>query len=258
MTNLALVTGASSGIGEELARVHAEMGGDLILVARREERLQQLKSEIEKDHGVTVHVFAVDLGTLEAPKALFEKVTAAGLEVEILINNAGFGGQGRFIERDLARDLAMIDLNVKAVVSLCHLFGSEMARRGNGRILNVGSTAGFMPGPLQATYFATKAFGASFSQALDQELRPRGVTVTVLAPGYVKTEFAENADLEGTNLVAQKGATPREVARHGYDAMRKGALITVNEKRLDFLLNWVFPLLPRRQILKIVEKMQSK
>ena len=258
MSDIALVTGASSGIGEELARLHAAKGGDVILVARREDQLNALKAEIEGEHGVAAHVIAMDLGAPDAAKALYDKVRAAGLDVDVLINNAGFGGQGRFIERDLSRDLAMIDLNVQTLVSLCHLFGADMAARGAGRILNVGSTAGFMPGPLQATYFATKAFVNSFSQALDQELRPQGVTVTVLAPGYVKTEFAQVADLEGTGLVAQGGASARSVARHGYDAMRRGELITVNETMLGLMVNWVIPVAPRRMVLKMVEKMQTK
>jgi short-subunit dehydrogenase len=258
MPNIALVTGASSGLGEEFARLHAEKGGDVILVARREDQLNALKTELESKHGIAAHVMAMDLGQPDAADRLHRQVTAAGLEVDVLINNAGFGGHGRFVERDLARDLAMIDVNVKALVGLCHRFGADMAERGKGRILNVGSTAGFMPGPLQATYFATKAFVSSFSQALDHELRPRGVTVTVLAPGYVRTEFAETADLHGTDLVNQKGASARSAAKHGYDAMRDGRLVTVNEGLLGFLVNWVIPLMPRRQALKMVEKMQSK
>jgi short-subunit dehydrogenase len=258
MPDIALVTGASSGIGEELARHHAAKGGDVILVARREDQLNALKAEIEAEHGVAAHVITMDLGAPGAAQALYDRVRAAGLDVDVLINNAGFGGQGRFIERDLSRDLAMIGLNVQTLVSLCHLFGADMAARGKGRILNVGSTAGFMPGPLQATYFATKAFVNSFSQALDQELRPQGVTVTVLAPGYVKTEFAKIADLEGTGLAAQRGASARSVARHGYEAMRRGELISVNETMLGLMVNWVIPVAPRRMVLKMVERMQTK
>ena len=152
----------------------------------------------------------------------------------------------------------MIDLNVKALVALTHHFGAAMAARGQGRILNVGSTAGFMPGPLQAIYFATKAFVNSFSQAIDQELRPQGVTCTVLAPGYVKTEFAARGDLEGTKLVSGGGATPDSVAKVGYDAMLRGDLVSINETGLSFMMNWLIPLLPRRRVLKMVQDMQSK
>lgn len=258
MPNTALVTGASSGLGEEFARLHAERGGDVILVARREDQLNTLKTELEKAHGVSAHVMAMDLGQHNAADRLYDQIKAADLTVDVLINNAGFGGHGLFVDRDLEKDLAMIDLNVRSLVALCHRFGADMAARGSGKILNVGSTAGFMPGPLQATYFATKAFVNSFSQALDQELRPKGVTVTVLAPGYVRTEFAQAADLEGTELVNQKGASARSAAKHGYEAMRDGKLVTVNEGLLSFMVNWVIPFLPRRQAMKMVERMQTK
>tara|TARA_B110000977_G_scaffold38611_1_gene51874 strand:- start:1152 stop:1709 length:558 start_codon:yes stop_codon:yes gene_type:complete len=185
-------------------------------------------------------------------------VTEAGLQIDILINNAGFGGQGRHIDRKLEDELEMIDLNVKALVALSHHFGREMSKRAQGRILNVGSSAGFMPGPLQAVYFATKAFVKSFSEALDHELRSQGVTVTVLAPGYVDTAFADRADLHGTNLVAGGGKTPRSVAKYGYDAMSRGELVAINEKQLDFMVNWIIPLLPRRVVLKMIERMQRK
>ncbi len=258
MPGLALVTGASSGIGAEFARLHAEKGGDVVITARSTEKLAALKAEIEAEHGVSVHVFALDLGAADGAQTLYDRVTAAGHEIEILINNAGSGGHGRHVERDLAAEQAMIDLNVKALVTLTHAFGRDMAARGSGRILNVGSTAGFMPGPMQAVYFATKAFVVSFSQAVDHELRGRGVTCTVLAPGYVETGFAKAADLEGTFLEKSNGATPRSVARCGYDAMRRGALVAINEGRLDFAVNWVIPLLPRRAVLRMVEKMQTK
>ncbi|QUJ76998.1 SDR family oxidoreductase [Sulfitobacter albidus] len=258
MANLALITGASSGIGAEFARYHARRGGDVILTARSADKLDALAEELREAHGITAHVFAVDLGAPGGADDLAAKVDAAGLEVEILINNAGFGGQGAHVDRDLDDERAMIDLNVTALVTLCHHFGGRMAARGKGRILNVSSTAGFMPGPLQAIYFATKAFVKSFSEALDQELRPKGVTVTLLAPGYVETGFADRADLHGTGLVKGGGKSAKSVAKHGYDAMRRGALVTVNEGPLGFMVDWVIPLLPRRAVLKMVERMQKK
>ena len=138
------------------------------------------------------------------------------------------------------------------------MFGLDMAARGAGKFLNVGSTAGFMPGPQQAVYFATKAFVNSFSQAVDQELRDRGVTCTVLAPGYVKTEFAEVADLHGTQLVSARGAEPKDVARGGYMGMRAGELISYNDGVLKFVLNWILPLMPRRAVLWGVDRAQRK
>ncbi|MEM6408300.1 MAG: SDR family oxidoreductase [Pseudomonadota bacterium] len=258
MPNLALITGASAGIGAEFARYHARKGGDVILTARRAEQLNALKAELEKEHDIAAYVFALDLGAEGGAQELIDKVEATGLEVEILINNAGFGGHGLHIERDIAAEQAMIDLNIKALVSLTHHFGGKMAERGKGRILNVGSTAGFMPGPLQAVYFATKAFVNSFSQAIDEELRPKGVTCTVLAPGYVKTEFAEAANLEGTKLVSSGGATAKSVAKHGYDAMKMGKLVTVNEPGLSAMVQWMIPMMPRRAVLKQMAAMQRK
>jgi short-subunit dehydrogenase len=258
MTQTALITGASSGIGSEFARYHASKGGNVILTARREPALNALKAELEEKYAITAYVFALDLGKEGGAKALYEQVTAAGLQVDILVNNAGFGGQGDFITRDLEADLAMIDLNVKALVALTHLAATDMVARGSGKILHVGSTAGFMPGPLQATYFATKAFVNSFRQALDEELRAKGVTSTVLAPGYVETEFAKSADLEGTGLVSGGGASAADVAKHGYDAMMAAKLVTINEFALRFMINWIMPLMPLRMKLKMVRKMQTK
>ena len=258
MPDTALMTGASSGIGAEFARYRASKGGDVVLTARSEARLKALAAELEAAHGIKAHVFATDLGTGEGVYALVDEITQAGIQIDILINNAGFGGQGRHIDRDLDDELGMIDLNTKALVALSHHFGGQMALRGAGGILNVGSTAGFMPGPLQAVYFATKAFVKSYSQALDHELRPRGVTVTLLAPGYVGTAFADRAGLHGTNLVKGGGKTPASVAKHGYDAMMQGKLVTVNEGPLGFLVNWVIPLLPRRTVLKMTLNMQKK
>jgi short-subunit dehydrogenase len=258
MSDTALITGASAGIGMEFARYHAERGGDVILTARREQTLNELAEELRQAHGIKTHVFACDLGQEGAAQALHGKLRDAGLSVDVLINNAGFGGQGRHLDRDLGEELEMIDLNVKSLVALTHALGQDMRSRGKGRILNVGSTAGFMPGPNQAVYFATKAFVRSFSEALAQELSGSGVTVTLLAPGYVETEFAERSGLTGTKLVSSGGASARSVARHGYDAMLKGERVTVNEKRLAFALDWVIPLLPRRAVAQMVERMQAK
>jgi short-subunit dehydrogenase len=258
MTNTALITGASSGIGREFAIYHAQQGGDVVIVARRKEALQTLKNELETQYGITATVIAQDVGNPEGARALYKAVKNAGIKIDILINNAGFGGHGNFIDRALDDDLAMVDLNVNTLMTLCHLVGNDMVSQGGGKILNVGSTAGMMPGPLQATYFATKAFVNSFSQAIDHELRPLGVTCTVLAPGYVKTEFAKSANLEGTGLVKQKGKTATETAKIGYDAMMRGKLHVVNETLLSIITNWIIPMAPRRMILKSIASMQKK
>ena len=256
MTNLALITGASSGIGREFARIHAQRAGDMIIVARRKDELDALKAELETAHGVSVQVIAADLADAAAVQDLCDSLR--GQPIEVLINNAGFGGQGSHVDRDLGKELSMIDLNVKALVTLCHDIGGQMAKRGAGRILNVGSTAGMMPGPMQNVYFATKAFVRSYSLALAEELRASGVTVTVLAPGYVETEFADTADLRGTALVKGGGKTPHSVAAFGYDSMVAGKLHVINEGLLSFALNWIIPLMPHRLVLGIARRMQTK
>jgi len=256
MTNLALITGASSGIGREFARIHAQRAGDMIIVARRKDELDALKAELETAHGVSVQVIAADLTDAAAVQNLCDSLR--GQPIEVLINNAGFGGQGSHVDRDLGKELSMIDLNVKALVTLCHDIGGQMAKRGAGQILNVGSTAGMMPGPMQNVYFATKAFVRSYSLALAEELRASGVTVTVLAPGYVETEFADTADLRGTALVKGGGKTPHSVAAFGYDSMVAGKLHVINEGLLSFALNWIIPLMPHRLVLGIARRMQTK
>ena len=258
MTQLALVTGASSGIGRDLARLHAARGGALILTARRAPELEALKAELEAAHGISARVIALDLGAPGGAEALVAQVRAFGQPVDILINCAGFGGAGLHIQRALATEQAMIDLNIRALVTLAHEFGAEMAARGSGRILNVGSIAGFAPGPNQAVYFATKAFVNSFSQALDHELRPRGVTCTVLTPGYVETGFADVADMRSTLMVRAGGGDAARTAKIGYEAMLRGDLVAFDRRVLGFSMARLLPLLPRRLVLSIVGRTQAR
>ncbi|MDO6725598.1 SDR family oxidoreductase [Cognatishimia sp. 1_MG-2023] len=258
MKKTALITGASSGIGKEFAKYHASKGGDLIITARREGALSELKAELEAQHGVTVHVIALDLAASDGARNLIDEIQSRDLTVDILINNAGFGGHGMHINRSWASEAAMIDLNVKALAELSHAFGMQMIENGGGKILNVASTAAMIPGPLQAVYFASKAFVMSYSQALDEEMRDKGVTVTSLNPGLVLTEFVATANLGNTGLSKQKGASAASVAKIGYDGMLKGKLVVINEPRLAFMLNWITPLLPRRIVLRLIKGMQSK
>lgn len=257
MMGTALVTGASAGIGEELARVHAEQGGDLILVARRRDRLDELAAELAAAHGVRVDVIAMDLSKSGAAKRLYAQVSELGLTVDVLINNAGLGAHGCFHESTLARQMQMVQVNIAALTELTHLFVQDMVERGAGRILNVGSTAGFLPGPLQAVYYATKAYVNSFSQAIANELDGTGVTVTVLCPGPVATEFQEVADLGGV-----KGfdftADARSVAECGYRAMTRGRLVAINDPKIRWLVEGVVPFLPRKSLLWMSRKTMEK
>jgi uncharacterized protein len=258
MPNTALITGASAGIGKELAHYHASRGGDLIIVARRADALQELKAELEAKHRVQVHSFPVDVGTAEAATKLYHSIKAHGLTVDILINNAGFGLHGFFHEADLARNLAMVDLNIKALMALTHHVSKEMVARRSGKLLHVGSTAGMIPGPFQATYHASKSFVNAFSLALADELRVHGVTSTVLAPGPVATEFFDVADMKGAKGISGKLPTAAEVAKIGYEGMIAGKLVVFNDRKLQLLLGWVVPFLPRKMVLRIGREFGEK
>ncbi len=257
MKQTALITGASSGIGAEFARYHALKGGNVVLVARREEVLNELKSELEAAYDIEATVIAADLTEPDSAHIIYNTTKEAGIKIDFLINNAGFGGHGKFYERDLAKDQAMMQVNMASLVSLTHLYLQDMVERNSGKILNVASSAGFMPGPLQAVYYATKAFVVSFSQAIAQELSDTNITSTALCPGFVATEFVKAANLEGV-AAANKAATPESVAKCGYDAMLEGSLVAINQKSLRFMLNWVIPLLPRKTVLKMSQKFMEK
>ncbi|WP_172298044.1 SDR family oxidoreductase [Pseudoruegeria sp. HB172150] len=257
MQNVALITGASSGIGEAMARLHAARGGDLVLVARRLDRLNTLKAEIESEHGTRVLVIAEDLNEEAAPQRIHDRVTDEGIALSCLINNAGFALRGKFHEQDWTRNREMIQVNVVALSALTRAFLPGFVARGSGRILNVASTAALMPGPLQAVYFASKAFVQYFSNAIAEELVDSGVTVTTLLPGATASEFAQTSGMDGTPLFNR--TTPaEEVARLGYDAMLRGDLdafagVTLRRR----ILMRIAPLFPKRYLLKSVRRMQE-
>lgn len=256
MQNVALITGASGGIGAELARIHAKHG-DLVLVARSEDKLQSLKTELGDKHGCTIVVLAKDLTRPEAPQEIFDVCQQQGIAVDILMNNAGFGGHGRFVEREIERDFAMVDLNCKALLHLTHLFLPSMIERGSGTIFNTASTAAFAPGPLQATYFATKAFVLNFSEALAEELKGTDVSVTALCPGPVDTGFAKTGNLEGTPGF-QRMATPQKVAAAGYRGMQKGKLIVFDSWFYAFTALFLLRFMPRWFVVRMSRRMMSK
>jgi len=257
MANTALITGASGGIGLELAKIHASKGGDLVLVARSEDKLNALKSELEAQFKSRVFVIAEDLSDPLSAERVAQKVSELGLKIDTLINNAGFGGHGKFHERDLHDDQAMMQLNMVTLTNLTHHFLKGMVERRNGKILNVSSTASFIPGPLQAVYYATKAYVTSLTQAIAEEVAEYNVTVTALCPGPVATGFVKSGDLDGVD--AWKNAkSPRSVAECGYKAMENGDLVAFNEAGLKFQLNWVIPFLPRKMVLKMSRKFMEK
>lgn len=255
MKNVALITGASSGIGLELARIHASKG-DLVLVARTEKDLIKLKEELEASHTCKVLIICKDLTVANAPKEVFDELQSAGIEISVLMNNAGLGGYGYFHERSLKDESFMIRLNVSVLVELTHLFLPGMIERKSGKILNTASTAGFMPGPLQTIYFSTKAFVVSFSEALAYELKNSGVTVTALCPGPVKTGFAKAANMDG-NPLFKNAVAPSVTARKGYKAMEKGKLKIITDWKLSFAIFVVMPFLPIRWIMKMIFSKQK-
>ncbi len=230
-----LITGASSGIGADLARVFAREGHDLVLAARSRDRLDELARELRDGHGAAVRVLPTDLSVPGAAGTLHERVAREGLEVDVLVNDAGFGMRGRFVELDPARQLDMIQVNLVALTELTRLFAADMVRRGAGRILNVASTAAFQPGPLMTVYCATKAYVLSFSEALAEELRGSGVTVTCLAPGATETGFGEIAGVSATRLFRSGTMSSAAVAETAYVATRKGVALTVPGCRNRFL-----------------------
>lgn len=257
MTNTALITGASSGIGLELAKIHARTGGDLVLVARTEPKLIELKNELEDKYGIKVTVIASDLALPNAAQTVFEQTEARNLQIDILINNAGFGGHGKFYQRSLSQEQTMMQVNMVTLTNLTHLYLQGMVKRNQGKILNVSSTASMMPGPLQAVYYATKAYVTSFSQAIAEEVKDTNVTVTALCPGTVATGFVAAGNLEGVDAW-KKAKSPQSVAECGYNAMQKGELVAFDQPALKFLLNWVMPFLPRKSVLKLSRKTMEK
>jgi short-subunit dehydrogenase len=224
-----VVTGASSGIGADIARELARRGHGVTLMARREERLRELAEEIGKAHGVRTEVLACDVSDADARARAVRTVEERGLTVEVLVNNAGFGSAGRFQELDRENSISMVRTNVEAIVDLCATWVPQMAGRGRGAVLNVASTAAFQPLPRQATYAASKAFVLSFTEALSADLNGTGVTATALCPGPVPTEFGEHAGIsaelmDGPSVVYK---SPEDVARAAVEALDSGRRVVV-------------------------------
>ena len=243
-----LITGASSGIGEAFARNLANRGANLILTARSEDKLRQIASELSEKHSIKVYVFPGDLSRPEVPQCLFTQVQFAELSVDVLINNAGFGKWGHFLECDYQTYQDMLNLNINALVSLTYLFLPMIVERGRGGIINVASTAAFQPLPYVATYGATKAFVLSFSEALWGEYRRHGLKILALCPGNTSTNFAEVANADVTKMT--KAETPEEVAQVGLEAFLKGRNYAIPGGISNYLLANVSRLLPRRRMIK--------
>lgn len=254
---VALVTGASAGIGVDLAECFAQGGYDLILAARTESALREVADRLSKTYGVKAMAITADLGAIGGGEKLAAAIAQRGLAVDVLVNNAGFGHAGAFAGSDRATQLGMIDLNDRALVELTHIYWPGMLERRRGGVLNVASTAAFQPGPLMAIYYASKAFVLSFSEALWEEARGTGVKVSCLCPGPTVSKFRERAGTGKTRLgTTSQPMESMPVAKMGYDAFQQNERVKVTGVR-NAILAGAGKFLPRETLLKLVRKLQS-
>ena len=251
MKETVLITGASSGIGLELAKCFAAAGADVILVARTTSALEKLAAELRAQHEITAHVVTSDLSQADASQKIFSELEGRGIVVDVLVNNAGFGLHGAFAELPQHRQLEIIQVNVSALVGLTGLFLPGMIQRQRGGILNVGSVAGFLPGPNMAVYYASKAFVLSFSEALHEELRGTGVRVTDLCPGPTESNFSQVARSHRVRQTRARKMSAAEVARIAYEDFRAGKCLSVPGAQNKILASVVTRLLPRTATRKL-------
>lgn len=254
----ALITGASSGIGLEFARVFAKEKNNLVLVARSKDKLMELADELQKKHDIYVKVIAADLSKMEEVQMVYDTCKAADIQIEYLVNNAGFGDFGFFAESDWVKTEQMIDLNIKSLTKFCRLFIPDMIHRKSGKVLNVASTAAFQPGPTMAVYFASKSYVLFLSEALYNELKGTGISVTCLCPGATESGFQKAASMENSNLFKNKKVpTSAEVAAFGYKAMMKNKM-TVIHGFLNYIMANSVRFAPRKMVVSIARKVQGE
>jgi short-subunit dehydrogenase len=253
--NTTLITGASSGIGEAFARKLAARGRNVLLVARSEDKLITLCNELGRLNSIRAQYVGIDLSLPDSPKELFEETQRRGLAIDMLVNNAGFGSFGDFSKLDLARELNMIDLNVKSLVELTHRFLTPMRQRRQGAIVNVASTAGFQAVPFMATYAATKAFVLTFSEALWEENRPHGIHVMALCPGVTETNFFEAA--RGTKPPARVAQSPEDVVETALRGLNSGRSHIVSGWT-NFMMTEAERFVPRSLVVRAAGKMMRK
>jgi short-subunit dehydrogenase len=253
----ALITGASAGIGVDLATCFARGGYDLILAARTESALREVGQRLEEAHGVKATPVAIDLGQIRGGAKLADAIAKQGLAVDVLVNNAGYGHAGPFSESDRDVELGMVDLNVRALVELTHIYWPSMLKNERGGVLNVASTAAFQPGPLMATYYASKAFVLSFTEALWEEARGTGVLVSCLCPGPTASKFRERAGTDKKKLSqATSIMTSASVAELGYRAWKANRRVEITGFR-NRVVAAAVPFLPRTTVLNVVRNLQS-
>jgi short-subunit dehydrogenase len=257
MGKIALITGASSGIGYEFAKLFARDGYNLVLIARDEDKLSKISAELEEKYIISCNVIAADLSMPSAPDGIFKITEEEGLKIDALINNAGFATYGPFIDSNLTKEMEMLQVNIAAVTHLSYLYGNSMAKNGGGKILNVASSAAFQPGPLMAVYYASKAYVLHFSEALANELEDRKVTVSVLCPGPTKTNFQDRAEMQKSKLFKLSNVMDAAaVAQYGYNGLKKGNIVII-PGLMNKIVAWGIRLIPRNMVTKVARKIQE-
>lgn len=258
MNKTALITGASNGIGMELAKIHASKGGNLVLVARNKHKLDEIKKELEHEFKIKVYIIIKDLSLVNSASEVYQETTKENLQIDYLINNAGFGDFGMFSETDWNKEFQMINLNITTLTHFTKLYLQDMIKLKSGKIMNVASIAAFQSGPTLAVYCATKAYVLSFSEAISNELIGTGITVTTLCPGATKSGFEVAAAMEQSNLFKDKKLpTSKEVAEYGYSSMMKGKTVAIHGI-INYILANSVRFLPRALVLKTSRKLLGK
>jgi uncharacterized protein len=257
MTQTALITGASGGIGLDFAKKFAQEGYNVILVARSKDKLTQLANDLGNQYKIEAQAIAMDLSDPGAPQALYDQLQASGVTVDVLVNNAGFASYGYFHELDTAKEMQMIQLNIATLTYLTRLFLPGMVERKNGKILNVASTAAFQPGPLMAVYYATKAYVLHFSEAIANELQGTGVTVTTLCPGPTESGFQERAAMTDSKLVQNGLMSSRAVVDAGYNALMAGKPVVI-PGFMNRMMALTPRLFPRGMMTRLVRGVQER
>lgn len=254
-----LITGATSGIGLEFAKIFAKNNYNLVLVGRNEEKLEKLKNDIEADYSVTVDTIQRDLSVENSGDYVYERCEQKGLVVDILVNNAGFGDYGYFLETDWNKEKEMMHLNMLTLTELTKLFTKKMVEDDRkGKVLNVASTAAFLPGPLMSVYYATKAYVLSFSQAIANEFKDKGIKVSVLCPGPTESNFQNKADMRKSKLVTdRKLPTSYEVALYGYNSLMKGKVVAIHGF-MNKVMMFIIRFLPRKLTVSLVRQMSEQ
>ncbi len=259
MKKFTLITGASSGIGLELAKIAAKEQRNLILVSRNKKDLETARNQILEQAGtekIAVEILAIDLSIPIAATKVYEFCHKKNIFINELINNAGFGDYGSFSNSNIKKQLSMIDLNIRNLTELTHLFLPEMITEKDGKILNLGSVASFLPGPLMSVYFASKNYVLSFSRALSEELRGSGVTVTCLCPGATNTGFGKTAAVSDTHSTAHPKTTAAEVANYGWYQMQRGSPVAIHGKGNQISV-WLTKFIPRNMLARLVKTIQK-